>query len=72
MKAHRMRHILYIDVSCGILCSTALSIGVVSARGSIEIFFDRIYRMDRIKYLVNPVNPVKESPAEGGPMSKIF
>ena len=37
MKAHRMRYILCIGVSHDTLCSTDLSIGVVSARGSLVI-----------------------------------
>jgi len=37
MKVHRMRYISYIGMSCGTPCSTTLSIGVVSARGSIKI-----------------------------------
>ncbi len=34
MKPHCVCYILHRDVSYGTLCSTALSIGVVSARGS--------------------------------------
>jgi len=34
MEAHRMRYMLYIGVRYGTPCSAALSIGVVSARGS--------------------------------------
>jgi hypothetical protein len=34
MKPHCVLYILYRDIGYGTLCSTALSIGVVSARGS--------------------------------------
>ena len=34
MKPRCLRYILRIGVSCGTLCGIALSIGVVSARGS--------------------------------------
>ena len=34
MKPHCVPYILYRDIGYGTLCSTALSIGVVSARGS--------------------------------------
>jgi hypothetical protein len=34
MKPHCVPYILYRDIGHGTLCSTALSIGVVSARGS--------------------------------------
>ena len=34
MKPHCVHYILYRDIGYGTLCSTALSIGVVSARGS--------------------------------------
>jgi len=34
MKVHCMRYMLYIGMSCGTPCSAALSIGVVSAKGS--------------------------------------
>jgi len=37
MKPHCVHYILYRDIGYGTLCSTALSIGVVSARGSEEI-----------------------------------
>ncbi|MCD4804367.1 MAG: hypothetical protein K8R07_01675 [Desulfobacterales bacterium] len=36
MKPHCVHYILYRDIGYGTLCSTALSIGVVSARGSID------------------------------------
>ena len=43
MKPHCVHYILYRDIGYGTLCSTALSIGVVSARGLYDIKFYKIY-----------------------------
>jgi len=54
MKPHCVHYILYRDIGYGTLCSTALSIGVVSARGSIDTFYFVSFELNKMR--TNAIN----------------